>query len=696
MRLFDSRTVLEKCIDYIEENVNYVDFKSLATYDFSEALKKFGDDKLSDVLLKMARNNISLSHLDNIIELRKMFYDEAVFDNILSLYVREPKAFCIDKTLIIDKVYNAFSDKKIVVEYYKNIITNKNISYAMVGISKYIDLVNEYVVKARKYYVDDRALLSSFITLIDNEELSTAISKCAISSSYLEKLITDRLNEDRKACGIYEVDRATLLDLDDRLDKLDSTYSSLKTLLESADEVINLLKLQKEQINDELRETKIREIRELQAKANKILQSFNEAYMELLRKERKTLNQEKDEVLVTLDGELEKRKIEFLGLTSEILEDVKIEKAKLVTRTSSSIKQLDEYIQKNETISKIVDGAKRNSAFLDKVALVGVSSASGSAPAIIINQDEREVSEGVNFYLDSSIPFSKRFEKLLKKKEELAKQGEIFHQKFDDIVKIIMAGNTPYMYGPSGCGKTYMIEKQLADLFGVNVVTNGYILYEQDIIGYNNAGNGGYVPGNFYRCFKYGDFIFLDELDNGIPNATVVLNRFLSPNTDCYTFPDGIPLRRHPNFRIICAGNTKGEGRTVAHNTRQKLDESVLQRLTPVDVNYDNRIEEQILINHKDWFSFAVNFRKALEEIPTNSGEEVNIIGTFTTRDAEVIKEYLDDKVFTDEQIMMYEIIQTKSDDTLYRICSNMDNYSYDNGGEELFSLFKSLVRKRK
>ena len=129
------------------------------------------------------------------------------------------------------------------------------------------------------------------------------------------------------------------------------------------------------------------------------------------------------------------------------------------------------------------------------------------------------------------------------------------------------------------------------------------------------------------------------------------------------------------------------------------MDESVLQRLTPIEINYDNRIEEKILKDHKDWFNFAVNFRKAIERVQSPDGEDVNTIGTFTTRDAEKIKRYLDDKCFNDEQIMEYEIIGTKDRDYLEKINKYMEKQmneeEFNNGGKNLLEIFRKVKEKK-
>ena len=225
-------------------------------------------------------------------------------------------------------------------------------------------------------------------------------------------------------------------------------------------------------------------------------------------------------------------------------------------------------------------------------------------------------------------------------------------------------------------------------------------MYETDILGFNNA-NGVYVPSNFYRCYKFGDMIFLDELDNSMSSSTIVLNSFIGKSDDSsYTFPNGDRIKKHPNFRILAAGNTRGNGRTVSHNTRQKMDESVMQRLTPIEIDYDNRIEEKILENYPDWYNFAINFRNALKQIRLDGSDGPNYNGTITTRDIETIKGYKDDDSFSDEKIIEYQVIENKDVDYLNQIIKELekqqDNGEFTEGGSILFEKFKTLSKGRK
>ena len=370
--------------------------------------------------------------------------------------------------------------------------------------------------------------------------------------------------------------------------------------------------------------------------------------------------------------------------------------------------EIEEYINSNERIKELIESTKQSDSYLQglKVLSEHVSTVPQegdtptariiTSPTIVIPQ-ERIVDPKVNYFFDNRIPFEERFDKFLQIKDKLESQGEIFHEKFDDVAKFVMKGRAPYLYGPSGCGKTYMVNNQLASILNANVVTNGYVIYEQDILGYTNSATGQYVPGNFYRCYKYGDIIFLDELDNGVANATVVLNGFTGGNNTSYTFPDGLNTKRHPNFRMIAAGNTNGSGRTVAHNTRQKMDESVMQRLKAVECGYDNRIEDRILVDYQDWLSFVKQFRKAVENISTISGEP-NTIGIFTTRDAEELKEDLEDNSFDMEKLLQYYFIQTKDVDTLnsiYTYLNNRKRSEYNDGAEKILRKFNNMVEPR-
>ena len=90
-------------------------------------------------------------------------------------------------------------------------------------------------------------------------------------------------------------------------------------------------------------------------------------------------------------------------------------------------------------------------------------------------------------------------------------------------------------------------------------------------------------------------------------------------------------------------------------------------------------------------------FRKAVENISTISGEP-NTIGIFTTRDAEELKEELDDNSFDMEKLLQYYFIQTKDIDTLnsiYTYLNDRRRADYTDGAEKILKKFNNMVEPR-
>ncbi|MBP5282809.1 MAG: AAA family ATPase, partial [Lachnospiraceae bacterium] len=296
----------------------------------------------------------------------------------------------------------------------------------------------------------------------------------------------------------------------------------------------------------------------------------------------------------------------------------------------------------------------------------------------------------VNPFLDMNVPFQKRYALVMAEKKKRMDQGELYHEMFDDVLTAVMENVNPYLIGPSGCGKTYMVQ-QIGELLGIECDDIGYINEEYDILGYVTA-MGDYSASNFYRLYKYGGIAFCDELDNGNSKATVKLNSFLTNRVDsCYHFPGGERVMRHPSFRVIAAGNTDGNGADVNYSTREKIEESVQQRMIPIYVDYDNRVEKSILADYPEWFDFSCAFRKATTRWHEVSG--VPAQGIFTTRDAYRIKQYLDNGSFTPQKVMNYEFVQTKEPEYLGFLKEELDKLiKSKTKAREVFAIFAAQV----
>lgn len=707
----------KKTLEKIKKDIYYSNYEyssEIYNYDFQKVLNKIQDEELlCDILEKISLTDENFQTIlpfiinmySSICVNRNKSEERKILLNLVDLFLKNQEIFTKNDNFI--KVVNSFDDKRIVFELFSYITTNDKI------INCYnednISIVIDYLVKAREFFVDDRAFYTSFISLINN--IDDSVFK--YSSLDVEEDVEKKIEEDKKSNGIYDIDKYTLAEMSEKLSELKNLDKSIRTLIESAKQSKEDIENSILKIDIAIKDGRDSALRELSKKSGEIIKSFNDDYLKLLNGQKKSIYDEKDELLASIRTELESRRGELLSYADDIERIAKIQLGRVNSATDGSVRKLEEFVENSEKIKSIINNAKTDEDFLNKLTEIsdlisqkGIevepkqslnSSTQIIVPNIITNI-EKEIDYTINYYFNESIPFNERYEKILKLKEAAEKNGEIFHERFDDIVKLIIQGQTPYIHGPSGCGKTYMIQSQLAKLLNIDVLACGYILYEQDVIGYTNSATGGYVPNNFYNSYKYGKTIFLDELDNGIASATVVLNRFIGSNEESYTFPDGISTKKHPNFRIITSGNTKGEGRTVAYNTRQKMDESVLQRLTPIEVNYDNRIEKLILKDYPDWYNFAINFRKAIELIP-NGGEEKNTMGTFTTRDAQSVKKYLDNNSFTTEKILEFEFIQTKDIDLLNKLSQRMkelvEGNEFTTGGKKLLKTFNSLIKEK-
>lgn len=718
---YKGKVTLERTLKYIEtmgQNLN--------DYNFTDLRFRLSEEDLSHYIFKsinvVDHAGVALDILPHFCELLGVSIvnkeNKKLLDEYMDLYLKNEDLF--PKNIDLDKLVSSFNDKKIPLEFLRYMFSNKAFNLTKENTSTLNHFI-DYLIKARQYYTDDRALLSSVINLVESVDAEDLMFG---SDKDITKLVEKKLNDDRKANGIYNVDEFTLEELDRKLSEFESLATDLQNLVDLTEQQINEIKQETKDSKDTIVSTRIQTLKALKLEAGKVINNFRKAYMELLNKEKENLVSQKDMLMADMQVEFDKKKLELEALASNVGQRIAIELGRIRQQSSYSIDQMKDFISNNEEVRKMFDVAKQDQAFLSRLAKMdnipmpelGVSAMPGAVgspvgtvpvagaiamPSIIVPKPEREVVEKINYYFDTNIPFKDRFKELMdKKKEDIEKTGAIYHEKFDDLLTIILNNDVPYMFGPSGCGKTYMIEKQLAKLLGLDVVTNGFIMYETDILGFNNA-NGVYVPSNFYRCYKYGDMIFLDELDNSSPSSTIVLNSFIGNDDDSYyTFPNGDRVKRHSNFRILAAGNTRGNGRTESHNTRKKIDEAVMQRLTPVEIDYDNRIEEKILVDYPGWYNFAINFRNAIKEIKIGGSDGPNYNGTLTTRDIEAIRRYKSDDSFSDEKIIEYEVIENKDVDYLNQIIEEMESLEskgqFTEGGIELFEKFKVLSKNRR
>ncbi len=133
-----------------------------------------------------------------------------------------------------------------------------------------------------------------------------------------------------------------------------------------------------------------------------------------------------------------------------------------------------------------------------------------------------------------------------------------------------------------------------------------------------------------------------------------------------YLFPNGETVIPHPNFRIIAASNTWGDGADTIHSTREKLDGATLNRFERIYYGYDSDLERSIMQDYPDVYDFAIAYRKSI----TNR----NIDKIISTRDLSDIKDYLDSEEFALEDVIESKFINGLRKDTLIGILSDINN----------------------
>ncbi len=226
---------------------------------------------------------------------------------------------------------------------------------------------------------------------------------------------------------------------------------------------------------------------------------------------------------------------------------------------------------------------------------------------------------------------------------------ELYHQQFETIYKLIKMGLPVMLIGPTGSGKS-VCAGQVANALDLPMYYTNNASEEYKLLGFTDA-HGKYKETQFYKAFKDGGLFFLDEIDNSHPSALLSLNSAIGATTNgniYMAFEDGQYTKAHPNFRIIAAANTWGNGANRMYCGRSELDSASLDRFIQLYFDYDHRIEKSI-IKDDELLQFFWNFRRIISDC--------GIRHTVTTRNIDYASK-LKEAGFTTEQILQYTIVK--------------------------------------
>ena len=190
----------------------------------------------------------------------------------------------------------------------------------------------------------------------------------------------------------------------------------------------------------------------------------------------------------------------------------------------------------------------------------------------------------------------------------------LFCDEFEDIVRDVKNGWSPYLWGAAGCGKSHTC-LQVAEALGLDYYTQNMLNFAHEIEGYGNAA-GEFVATPFFHAFSEGGLFHVDEIDRSQIEGLVKLNQALEQGI--FNFPVIGNVKRHPNFRFICSGNTRMNGADEMYTSGQQQDASFKRRVVFYEMHYDRRIElpimaagDEVLVN------FVEDVRRAIKRTGT-------------------------------------------------------------------------------
>lgn len=663
---YDTQTFLTNYVNGIKNGTKVNDF--------------IDEEILQNIILGFANGDISLELVD--------FDDkfEELKDNIKFLLPegnKTPGFESIKRSLLVGKHFNtekslyAILDNKIDYEQIMNIInSNKDVSDNSWA-------VFDYAVEVAPYCINQGVLKREIISFIKGLE-----NEIGDITGYSLR----RLTEAKKRVGVYPLDESELARISEGVRRMESYLRSAENYESSMKE--------REESAKKITASSIKEIQDAKSNAIKDLKSAIETerilmtkrleeYLEVLKTNMKTSTDEAINLIIQdAQDKIKNLRVYAQDINNDTIKNL----IQARNEAESSLQVIRDYIQNEPELRRIIADTAKSVAVKDAYLNGAVPSANPSkvvevpgmdipsGPSIIIPGFEKQIlpasqeviiPEGkINSKLieafDPSIPFDKRIEKVMKEKERRIKKGELFHEIIDQVIVDVIEGDWVYLYGPSGCGKTYIFE-QVASLLGIDYAENGQINRVEQVMAYTDP-HGRFRATQAFISLLYGKLLSFDEFDSGDPECQVAVRVIYdemkkvvdNPSKKRFvTFAETLTVPVNPNFRIIAAGNTTGDGENEVHNARNRIDEAIQQRLTPKKFNYDPRLEEKIFGKYKSWYELFKLFREACDDYAHHQGYPATP-GMVTTRDASSIVKYLDHNSKNIDWIINEKFIQKK------------------------------------
>lgn len=643
----------------------------------------FDFDLLNEVILNYVNNEFdeyieASEFIKKIVSTLNLYLPEGKETpnyNAIRTYLSKNKfALSIDA-----KVRSLFSD-------LYSYLTIENIISSNELYIKYKKIIYDYALRISPYCINETVLKNEILSFINglNDELGDILE-------YSEFKVT----EAKKRCGIYPIDEKTLAMISKEAITARQLIEQLNNMQFKLD---GYLKTIRHEVGlgikhiDEQSKLKVEGIQLDIDRAKKEITDELDSYLKTLET---NLKQSSDTVFNAVLEEAQS-KIRSLRLAAQNLSSTTTtELLRVKASANDAVDKLKDYVDNEPKLRELIESTVVDDK-LKEAMLSMKDNVSGNVPLIneriilpanssIIVPSDENISYKLIDAFDENIPFDERFGKIMELKSINEKKGIIYHSMIDEIIKCIMEGDWVYIYGPTGCGKSHII-KQASELLSLDFVENGKITDKYSIMAYNDP-HGRFRATPAFISLVYGKLLILDEFDNGNTDTEVVLNELYSglldtlerPDRDRFvTFAEDMRVKVNPNFRMVSAGNTNGEGENELFSARGRIDESVLERMTPKLFKYDSEVERKIFGRYSDWYKLFINFREICEKYADRESL-CYAPGMITTRDASAIVKYIKHNSKSVDQIMREKFTQTKTDGYLAFIANELkERYGFN------------------
>ena len=698
--IYESYTLKEKAKNYLIDYINKV--RKGYNNDFDDV------DTLLQVIIKLLESNFDTSdelinHFKDLITTYHQVVNkdqpnyERNKERFIDLFVGEEGL--LYKGIFDNGLFSMFQNKEDYFEIMTVIEKDEVLIENFDTIKNYISAVCKYCLNQDVLKRDILSYLSGFKSVVDEN---------------YEKYSEQELENAKRRIGVYRLSPKELASVDSKLRRVEGYLDQFGTYMTSLKDekkgMTSLIETGKKEIKKETTESieSLRRMIELQKQS--LIEKLDAYLLDLEESLKNKSDETFRQILETYRSQVQEFRNLFKGYSMSASKDlIAIQKA-----TQESIQTLQSYVTNEPQLQELLSKAQEQNSVREKIVelvtkeeeLMKKVETTPKEQVILPGYDRvmvpyrhivlpEKISTIQNPFLDEKIPFERKIQELEKKIKEKEQQGEIYHKRIKEIAIDLMEGDWPYLWGPSGTGKSFMV-KQVADLLGMDFMKAGKITEPHSILGYNDPQGRFCITPTFIAAL-YGNLLSLDEFDNGNPDTQVVLNDIYSellnkienPNDVCEVmFGTDIPVDIHPNFRMIAAGNTSGEGENSVFSSRGKIDESIQERMTPIYIDYDDRVEEQILRDYPSWYKFFIDFRKTCAKYADNNALE-SPQGTTSTRDAAAIKKYVDHNSKTVDQIIAEKFIQIKDPEyrkALGKAIATMYGFDYSNSKNPNFN----------